>query len=80
MKNKVKNGISYEKNGWLYVSVKGKPKERGYANGYLCAKLFAQVKTMLNFYNCIQLMLFYLIDLIKNFFQIINIYYYIYLK
>ena len=50
MKNKVKNGISYEKNGWLYVSVKGKPKERGYANGYLCAKLFAQVKTMLNFY------------------------------
>ncbi len=30
---RTKNGISYEKNGWLYVSVKGDPKERGYAYG-----------------------------------------------
>ena len=32
---KVKNGISYEMNGWLYVSIKGKPRERGYAYGKL---------------------------------------------
>ena len=27
----VKNGFSYEKNGWKYVSIHGKPKDRGYA-------------------------------------------------
>jgi hypothetical protein len=25
---KIKNGYSYDKNGWKYVSIKGKPKER----------------------------------------------------
>ena len=34
---KIKNGISYEMNGWLYVSVHGDPRERGYAYGYLIA-------------------------------------------
>lgn len=46
---KIKNGMSYEKNGWLYVSVHGTPKERGYAYGYLCAKEFIEIQKMLNF-------------------------------
>ena len=29
MKNTVKNGMTYEKNGWKYISIKGNPKERG---------------------------------------------------
>ena len=33
-----KNGIRYEKNGWIYLSVKGTPKECGFANGYLLGK------------------------------------------
>jgi len=46
---KIKNGISYEKNGWKYVSIKGKPKERGFAYGYLCAKDFKEIQKMLQF-------------------------------
>ena len=49
MTTKVKNGISYEKNGWKYVSIKGKPKERGYAYGYLCANDFKEIQKMLQF-------------------------------
>jgi hypothetical protein len=47
---KVKNGIMYEKDGWKYISVKGEPKERGYAYGYLCAKDFKEIQTMLKFF------------------------------
>ena len=32
---KVKNGLKYEKNGWVYVSIKGEPFERGLAYGQL---------------------------------------------
>jgi len=46
---KVKNGISYEMNGWLYVSIKGAPKERGYAYGFLVANEFKQIQKMLTF-------------------------------
>jgi hypothetical protein len=49
MTTKIKNGVSYEKNGWTYISIKGKPKERGYAYGYLCAKNFKKIQTMLSF-------------------------------
>jgi hypothetical protein len=49
MTNKVKNGISYEMNGWKYVSVKGSPKERGYAYGYLVANEMKQIQEMLRF-------------------------------
>ena len=35
---KIENGLMYEKDGWKYISVKGEPKERGYAYGFLCAK------------------------------------------
>ena len=47
--NKVKNGISYEQNGWLYVSIKGDPKERGYAYGKLIYKEMKKVKDTLDF-------------------------------
>jgi hypothetical protein len=46
---KIKNGLSYEKNGWKYISIKGKPRERGYAYGYLCANDFKQIQQMLDF-------------------------------
>jgi len=47
--NRVKNGISYEQNGWLYVSIKGNPKERGYAYGKLICKEMKKVKDTLDF-------------------------------
>ena len=46
---KIKNGISYDKNGWKYISIRGKPRERGYAYGYFCAKNFMEIKKMLDF-------------------------------
>ena len=46
----VKNGYAYKKNGWLYISVKGNPKERGYAYGFLCAKDFKEIQKMLRFF------------------------------
>jgi len=46
---KIKNGMSYKINGWTYISVKGKPKERGYALGYLCADSFKKIQEMLHF-------------------------------
>lgn len=49
MSNKIKNGMSYEKNGWKYISIYGKPKNRGYAYGYLCAKEFKEIQKTLKF-------------------------------
>ena len=46
---RTKNGISYEKNGWLYVSIKGDPKERGYAYGFLIADEMKRIFEMLDF-------------------------------
>ena len=46
---KIKNGLSYEKNGWTYISIKGKPRERGYAYGYLCANDFKEIQKTLKF-------------------------------
>lgn len=48
--NKVKNGISYEQNGWLYVAIKGDPKERGYAYGKLIYKENEKGKRHTGFY------------------------------
>jgi hypothetical protein len=45
----VKNGMSYEKNGWKYISISGNPKERGYAYGYICANDFKEIQKMLHF-------------------------------
>ena len=47
---KIKNGMSYKKNGWKYISIHGKPKERGYAYGYLCANEFKEIQKMLQFF------------------------------
>jgi len=49
MSSKIKNGISYDKNGWKYISVKGSPKERGYAYGFFCANDFKEIQKMLEF-------------------------------
>jgi hypothetical protein len=46
---KVKNGISYEMNGWIYVSIRGGPRERGYAYGKLIAYEMKDVQKVLNF-------------------------------
>jgi hypothetical protein len=46
---KVKNGFRQDMNGWVYISIKGKPKERGYAYGKLIAKDMKQVKNILDF-------------------------------
>jgi len=46
---KIKNGISYTKNGWKYISIYGNPKERGYAYGYLCVNDFKEIQNMLKF-------------------------------
>ena len=45
----IKNGLRYEKNGWLYISVRGEPKERGYAYGFLVAEEMNKVNKMLDF-------------------------------
>jgi len=47
--NRVKNGFSHEMNGWLYVSIKGTPKERGYAYGQLVAKEMKEIFKMLEY-------------------------------
>jgi hypothetical protein len=47
---KIENGLMYEKDGWKYISVKGEPKERGYAYGFLCAKDFKEIQNMLEFF------------------------------
>lgn len=49
-KNKNINGFSFDKNGWKYISIYGKAKERGFAYGYLCAKEFIEIQKMLNFF------------------------------
>jgi len=47
---KIKNGFSYEQNGWKYISIKGKPRERGFAYGILCANEFKEIQKMLKFF------------------------------
>jgi hypothetical protein len=46
---KVKNGVRYEKNGWIYLSVKGTAAERGYAHGYMVAKELREIIQMLEY-------------------------------
>jgi hypothetical protein len=41
--------ICYDANGWLYVSIKGDPRERGYAYGYLVADKMKEIQRMLRF-------------------------------
>ena len=46
---KIKNGLRYEMNGWIYISIKGDAFERGYAYGKLIASDMKQVKTILDY-------------------------------
>jgi hypothetical protein len=46
---KIKNGLRYNQNGWVYVSIRGGPKERGYAYGKLLAKDMKEVRRILDF-------------------------------
>lgn len=46
---KVKNGIRYDMNGWVYVSIKGSPWDRGYAYGLLIAKDMKRVMETIRF-------------------------------
>lgn len=47
---KIKNGYSYKESGWIYISIHGKAKERGYAYGYLCAEYFKEIQKMLKYF------------------------------
>lgn len=47
---KQKNGTMYEQNGWKYISIRGSPRERGYAYGYYSAPDFKQIQIMLKFF------------------------------
>ena len=49
-KKMVKNGFSYEKDGWTYMAIQGGAYERGIAYGSLCAKEFKEIQRMLNYY------------------------------
>ncbi|MFY7729899.1 MAG: C45 family autoproteolytic acyltransferase/hydrolase [Flavobacterium sp.] len=49
MSTKLKYGSSYQKNGWKYISIHGKPRERGNAYGQLCVDDFKEIQTMLHF-------------------------------
>ena len=46
---RLKNGECYKLNGFTYVSVKGKPRERGFAFGKCCADDFKDIQKMLHF-------------------------------
>jgi len=46
---KIKNGLRYDMNGWVYVSIKGKPFERGFAYGKLIKNDMKKVKEILDF-------------------------------
>jgi hypothetical protein len=49
MTTHVKNGFSHEMNGWLYVSIKGDPYERGYAYGLLVSTHMKEIFQMVKF-------------------------------
>jgi len=48
---KHKNGLSYDLNGFKFISIKGAPRERGLAMGYFSGKDFKKVQEVLKF-NC----------------------------
>ena len=45
----IKNGYSYNKNGWKYIYIKGTPYDRGFAYGSLIVDDFKQIQKMLEF-------------------------------
>jgi hypothetical protein len=69
---KEKNGRRYDLNGWTYVSIKGNPKERGYAYGKLIEQDMKEVKRILNFiiYNDYGVKWDFFIDAAKKYFSV----------
>lgn len=45
----IKHGSREDKNGWIYISIRGAPKERGFAYGTLIAKEMIEVRRILDF-------------------------------
>lgn len=45
----IKNGIRYEKNGWVYISINGNAYERGYAYGKLIKDDMMKVKNIIEY-------------------------------
>ena len=45
----IKHGLREDKNGWIYISIRGAPKERGFAYGTLIAKEMIEVRRILDF-------------------------------
>ena len=45
----MQNGTSYDMNGWKYISIRGSPKERGYAHGYAVASEMKKIQEMMRF-------------------------------
>jgi hypothetical protein len=50
MTTKIENGLSYNKDGWKYISINGTPQKRGYAYGFLCATDFKEIQKTLKFF------------------------------
>jgi len=46
---RVKNGLRYDINGWVYISIRGDPFERGYAYGKLIAKDMKHIMKTIRF-------------------------------
>ena len=46
---RVKNGLRYDMNGWVYISIHGNPFERGYAYGKLIAKDMKKIMNTIRF-------------------------------
>ena len=46
---KHKNGLSYDLNGFKFISIKGSPRERGQAFGFFSAKDFKKVQEVMKF-------------------------------
>jgi len=67
---KVKNGCSYIKNGWTYVSIFGNPYDRGFAYGELISEDIEKVKKLLDFmiYNNYGVSWEYFINICKEHF------------
>ncbi len=70
-KIKIKNGMRYEKNGWIYISVSGTPSERGFAYGKLLKEDMINVKRIVNFviYNDFGVHWQFFVDATKKYFS-----------
>jgi len=68
---KIKNGIRYEQNGWIYISIKGSPIERGYAYGKLVKDDMINVKRIVEFviYNDFGINWKFFIDATEKYFS-----------